>query len=91
MNNETVTRQILRASSKARKSYTFDDDHDATVPVEIWVTVHREEERMNHKDTKTPRKPQERNHLVVRSMLDNSMRPPSSGPARACVSIRKYH
>ncbi len=44
MNRETVTRQILKASSRARKSYTFDDDHDATVPVETWFQHSQEGE-----------------------------------------------
>jgi radical SAM enzyme (TIGR01210 family) len=44
MDKETVTRQILRASSRASKSYTFDDEHDASVPVETWFQQSQEGE-----------------------------------------------
>ena len=33
---KAVTRQILRGSSKAHKSYTFDDDHDPSLPAQMW-------------------------------------------------------
>jgi radical SAM enzyme (TIGR01210 family) len=36
MKKESITDQILTGSSKARKSYTFDDDHDPSIPAQMW-------------------------------------------------------
>ena len=44
MNTETITRQILRGSARAGKSYTFDDAHDPSIPVETWFQHSQEGE-----------------------------------------------
>ena len=36
MKTEAITDQILRGSSEAHKSYTFDDDHDPSLPAQMW-------------------------------------------------------
>ncbi|MFH0823824.1 MAG: hypothetical protein V2B18_13830, partial [Pseudomonadota bacterium] len=36
MDKETVGLSIMRGSAKAGKSYTFNDDHDETLPAQMW-------------------------------------------------------
>ena len=36
MDRETVSRQISTGFKKANKSYCYDDDHDKSVPIEMW-------------------------------------------------------
>jgi archaeosine synthase beta-subunit len=36
MDRQTVSRQIETGFKKAKKSYSYDDDHDKSVPVEMW-------------------------------------------------------